>query len=130
MSVTITLDGIQLYGDLVWSDEFEWVPVDRKMEYSLTGAAIFSEYEKLSGRPITLVAGNESRGPIWIERSVVEDLYSKAELLNHEMTLVLSDSRTFSVVFTDKSIEAKSVYHVAPHVDSDPYYLTLYLRTI
>jgi hypothetical protein len=129
MSV-ITLDGITLPGDFSWADEFEWVSVDRTMEYSLTGKAIYKQFPKVSGRPITLVAGNEFKGPIWIARSIVKELYAKAALLSHTMTLVLADSRTFSVVFDDKSIEAKAVYHVAPNLDTDPYYITLYLRTV
>ncbi len=127
---TITLDGISLPGDFVWEDEFQWRSVALESNYSLTGAMIHQTGVKLSGRPITLSASNEFLGPIWITRSVVDALYGKTALVNHTMVLTLSDGRSFNVMFAEKGIEAKAVYHIAPHQNNDPYYITIYLLTV
>lgn len=126
----ITLDAINLPGDLVWEDEFEWSAVERSApEYSLSGAAIFEESIKLAGRPITLVAKSESRGPIWLARSIVLALQNKASLLDQEMTLTLSDAREFKVRFNGDGVKAEPVLHIMPHEIDDRYYLTLSLIT-
>lgn len=127
---TITLDAIVLDGDLNWTDEFEWSPIQRSVEYSLTGALIVSESTKQAGRPITLEAQSEFRGPIWLSRNTIEALYAKLSTVNLEMTLTLSDNREFDVVFRDEGMIAIPVYHVMPHDSSDPYYLTLKLQTV
>ena len=133
----ITLDGIVLDGDLVWSDEFSWNPVERTSEYSITGALIVEESIKLAGRPITISTKPESastllsaKGVIWMNRGKAKDLYNKSLLTTHQMTLTLSDNRTFTVVFRENGIEAYPVIHIAPHQDSDPYYLTIKLMTV
>lgn len=129
-SVPITLDAIILPEDLNWSDEFQWSPVARSTDYSLTGALIVEESLKQAGRPITLEAKSEFRGPVWIDRDTVDALYAKAAVPGTQMTLTLSDSRTFTVMFKDDGVKATPVYHVMPHDDADPYYLTLSLQTI
>jgi len=128
----IILDGIHLPGDLIWEDEFDWSVVERTSEptYSLAGVPIFEESTKTAGRPITLVAKNESRGPIWLLRSTVLALHAKLNLPLHTMTLTLSDLRTFSVCFRGVGIEAEPVYHLMPHQDGDRYYLTISLITL
>jgi hypothetical protein len=127
---SITLDSIVLDGDLVWTDEFSWNPVDRKSAHSLTGSFFTFEHLKLAGRPITLEAKSEFRGPIWVYRTTIEALYLKSQTLDTPMLLTLSDLRTFDVVFRDDGFNAEPVYHVMPHVVGDPYYLTLKLQTI
>lgn len=127
---TTVLDGITLPGDLIWEDEFQWVPVERASEYSLTGALIANEAVMLEGRPITLVAKNEFLGPIWLSRSIIKELYDKSALLDHEMTLTLSDGRSFTVVFRENGVTADSVYHIGDHLDEDRYYLKLQLQTV
>lgn len=126
----ITLDSIVLDADLVWSDEFNWNPVERSAEYSLTGAIITKEQAKLAGRPITLEAKSEFRGLIWMPRTTIEALYTKSQTLNTTMILTLSDARTFNVRFREDGFEATPVYHVMPHISGDPYYLVLKLQTV
>lgn len=126
----IVLDGVILPGDLNWEDEFKWSPVERSADYSLTGALIVEESLKQAGRPITLKARSEFRGPVWLSRSIVNTLFEKASTPGLQMTLVLSDSRTFSVMFRNDGVEAEPVYHVMAHQNADPYYLTLYLMTV
>lgn len=126
----ITLDTLVLEGDLNWTDEFEWSPVERGSIYSLTGSLILSESTKQAGRPITLEAQSEFRGPIWLSRDTIEDLYTKVGIAGLEMTLTLSDLREFTVAFREDGLIAVPVYHVMPHVGADPYYLTLKLQTV
>ncbi len=126
----IYLDAIELPGDLVWSDEFSWSAVERSNQYSLTGALIVEESLKLAGRPITLEAKNEFLGHIWLSRQTVKALYDKAAIPGQQMTLTLSDGRTFTVAFKDEGVKAEAVYHVMAHVDADPYHLTLSLQTV
>lgn len=134
MSITfsshIVLDGLQLPPDLNWEDEFEWCKVARSAEYTLAGTQIIEESIMLSGRPITLVAKKEDRGWIWIERSVLQSLYVKAETLNKIMALSLPDGRTFSVRFRNMGVTSQPVYHVASHNDADPYALKLELMVV
>ena len=126
----IVLGGVNLPGDLVWSDEYQWCAIARAMEYSLGGSAIIEESTKLAGRPITLEAINESRGEIWLSRQLANSIKSLAETSNLTMTLTLSDARSFSVRFREDGINAEPVYHIMPHADADPYHLTIKLMTV
>lgn len=127
----IVLDGLSLPGDLVWEDEFEWSSVQREdtPPFTIGGAMIYEEGVKLAGRPITLVAKSEFRGPIWLTRSTVLSLRSKVETPNKEMTLVMSDLRTFKVRFRGVGVKAEPVFHIMPHENWDRYYLTILLIT-
>ena len=127
---TITLDGITLPGDLIWSDEFQWVPVERTEEYSLTGALIIEESIKQTGRPITLEAKNEFLGHIWLTRGTVKALYDKASLTGQVMTLTLSDGRVFTVAFKAEGVTADAVFHIGDHLDVDRYHLKIQLQVI
>ena len=133
----ITLDAIVLDGDLIWTDEFQWTPVDRSVKYSLTGAPILSEQTRLAGRPITLNSKPESQSElsgsnslIWMNRATVKALYTKASTIGLTMTLTLHDGRTFTVAFREDGFNAKPVRHIAPHEDTDPYYLSIQLETV
>lgn len=69
-------DTLELPIDLQWVDEFDWSDIEQEEEYSLTGALIINQGEKLQGRPITL----ESGGGAWITRAnllVLRGFYSK-----------------------------------------------------
>ena len=82
--MSITLDGIVLPIDLVWSDELNWSPVVQKQANSLTGSLIVQEAKKLKGRTITLSGAADSA---WITRSVLDDLKLKSDVPNLVMTL-------------------------------------------
>jgi len=123
----IVLDGITLPGDLLWEDEFQWVPVARSAEYTLTGSLVIEESIKQAGRPITLVAKSEFLGAIWLSRATVKALYAKASKVGKVMNLTLSDGRTFSVRFKENGVTADPVYHIGDHLDGDRYYLKIQL---
>ena len=62
----ITLAGITLPGDLVWSDEFQSWKVGQARKTSLTGALILHVGTLQAGRPITLETSQE--GDNWVAR--------------------------------------------------------------
>ena len=127
----ILLGALHLPGDLIWEDEFDWAVVERSdtPEFTLSGAPVFEESSKTAGRPITLVAKSESRGPIWITRQTVLSLQTMAASPDTIMTLVLSDLRSFRVRFRGDAVQATPVYHIAPSQTTDRYYLTISLIT-
>ena len=112
---------------MVWVDEFDWVPVERAMTYSLTGALLVDVAPCLAGRPITL-AGEVDAG--WLGRGVVAQLYALASATDATYTLTLADGRTFSVRFADGNpIEAEPITRAElPQADL-PYVVTLRLIT-
>jgi len=116
---------VQLPADMVWQDEYEWTPISQgPKDYTLSGAMILQEGEMLAGRPITL-SGAEDRA--WVQKSVVDQLYALASVLNKQMTLTLADSRSFTVMWrhADTAIAATPVI-----IGTNKYYLTLRLMQV
>ena len=87
---------IELPDDLEWVDEFSWTPVAQSLEYGATGALFIQESTKQAGRLITL-EGADDMG--WITRDTAEALQALKDVAGTEMTLELSDERTFTVMF-------------------------------
>lgn len=126
----ITLDTIELPADLFWQDEVEWTPIEQNEEFSLGGALLIEQGEKLAGRPITL-AGEDNVA--WVKRSVVEDLMAKAALVDHQMTLTLEDARQFNVMFSHKNgkpLTAEPVVRLLPPAAEDHYTLIIRLMAV
>jgi hypothetical protein len=121
----IMLDDITLPEDLIWTDEFDWTPVQQAKTYTLTGALILETGTKQAGRPIALVGGDEAA---WITRATLKTLQAKLTT-TAAMTLTLNDGRTFSVAFNheDKPIDARPVIDYSTPSDDDFYTLTLKL---
>lgn len=126
--MSITLDAITLPPDLIWSDEFDWSPVQQSKTYTLTGALILEKGTMQAGRPITLVGGDNAA---WITRATLQTLYAKLTT-TAPMSLALNDGRVFSVAFNhdDKPIEARPVLDYSTPADDDFYTLTLKLITL
>jgi len=125
----ITLDEIELPGQMFWSDEL-WSPVVQQEEYSTTGALILDESEKQAGRPITLGGRDYT---CWVTRAVVDLLLAKASVKGTVMTLTLEDEREFQVRFryeSGKAIEANPIYYRVPAQPEDWYTLTIKLITV
>ncbi len=126
----ITLDSIQLPGDLHWSDEI-WSPVQQERKQSLTGSLLVEEDSVLAGRPITL-EGSETAA--WVSRQIVLDLLALAETPGMEMTLTLEDGRTFTVMFNrehGQPVEAEPVVIELPQQAGDEYVLyAIYLMEV
>lgn len=125
MTTHHTLGSIAVPRGMVWVDEFDWVPVERAVTYSLTGALLVDVAPRLAGRPITL-AGEVDAG--WLGRGVAAQLYALASATDATYALTLADGRTFTVMFApDSPFEAKPVGRPELPTATNPYYATLRL---
>ena len=61
-----TSEAVSLEDGFLWSDEFEWKPIEQKLERAIDGTAIIQEGKKKSGRSIALVPADKEMG--WIKR--------------------------------------------------------------
>jgi hypothetical protein len=95
--VSIYLNNIRLPDGLRFSDEFKGSPIAQTIIHSLTGAPIVQQGEKLAGRPITLIGGNEFA---WLTRAETTALKALLDT-GAEMTLTLHDAREFTVLPAD-----------------------------
>ena len=120
----LTLETVPLEDGFLWSDEFDWKPVEQKQERSISGALIVQEGKKLSGRPIALVPPSSSQG--WIKRKHLRTILEWSGL-GEQFTIefeYLHDQRRFNVIFNHEAgaIEAKPVKEF-PTVSEDDYYV-------
>jgi hypothetical protein len=127
--VAITLDTVTLPTDLVWTDEFDWTPVEQATGYTLDGALVIEEGARQAGRPVTL-AGAEDQG--WISRTTLLALYALAQTASTGMTLTLADARVLTVVFRHggPAIEARPVVRVSPPAVDAQYIVTIRLLEV
>jgi len=112
--MAITLGALTLPQGLRWSDEFSWSPIVQSSDYSLTGALIVQQAEKLAGRPITLVGGKDF---VWMTRAEVIALKTLIDA-RESMTLTLHDGRSFTVIPAND--EPLSVSVIPVILDSGP----------
>jgi hypothetical protein len=131
MPATHTLDGIALHADMIWTDEFDWLPVESDMEFSLTGALIIDSGTRQAGRPITLAA-DDSRGWSGMTRTKLLALRAKAAVPGATYPLTLADGRAFTVAFRPggEAITARQVWDRALPPADWPYILTLRLTEV
>lgn len=82
----ITLDGVALPRDLVWSDEHSWTPYEQTIEYTVTGVMINEvSVSKKAGRTISL-SGGANWG--WVTFETMENIRQKIAVAPPvEMTL-------------------------------------------
>ena len=118
-----TSETVQLEDGFLWSDEFDWKPIEQNQERALNGSLIIQEGKKLSGRPITLTADTNMA---WLKRHIVSQLKDWSALQDEQFTLVFEyphDNRQFNVIFNhaDTAMEAKPVKDI-PTVSEDDYY--------
>lgn len=121
-----TLGSIPIPRGLVWVDEFNWHPVLRSAEYSITGALLLDAATRQAGRPITL-QGSEDAG--WLPRTTLLALYALAENASATHTLTLADGRTYTVAFAagDTPIEAAPLARPELPPAAWPYIATIRL---
>lgn len=124
----ITLGALTLPADLLWSDEFDWTPIQQSKAYTLTGALVIESGKMLAGRPITLTGGQDYA---WANRATIKSLYALLDT-DPTLTLTLNDARAFSVKFAHdgQPIQAKQRIDFNNPDDSDYYTLTLKLITV
>lgn len=121
-----TSEAVTLSDGFLWSDEFDWNPIEQKQDYAVDGAFIIQEGKKKSGRPISLTA---DKNMAWLKRHIVSKLKDWS-VLQEKFELQFNyfhDKRTFNVVFNhqDKAIEAKPVLEHPSVSDDDEYNVTL-----
>ena len=115
----ITLASITLPDHLLWTDEFDWLPIAHSSERSLTGKILAEEALLIKGRPITLSSD-------WATRDVVEQLYVLASQPAQSHSLDLH-GRIFSVMFR-RAETAISAVPIKPL--TEPGAIDFYLLTI
>lgn len=86
MATTLTkgADVLTLPDDLLWTDEFSFEALAAQSGYSVGGALIVDEAAKLTGRPITLEAGDQHG---WITRATLLTLEAWRALPGQGFTL-------------------------------------------
>lgn len=121
------LDTVQLPRGLIWTDEFDWRPVEAATEYTLGGALVYDSATRLAGRPITLQA-NDDAGWLGMTRAVVQAVAALAEAPGAVYVLTLADGRSFDVMFAPGSpFEARPVARPELPGSDHPYVATLRL---
>ncbi|WP_312102079.1 hypothetical protein [Acinetobacter venetianus] len=123
-----TNEAVPLEDGFLWSDEFNWKPVEQNQEYAVDGTLIVQEGKKKSGRPITLLSKTDDQG--WIRRSDLSVVQDWSALQGEQFTLVLEyphDTRQFNVIFnhTEGAIEAEPVTGFPTVSEGDYYRATL-----
>ena len=122
-----TNETVPLENGFLWSDEFDWKPIEQNQERAVDGTLIVQEGKKKSGRPITLSA---SDGQGWIKRSDLSTIQGWSALQEEQFTLVFEyphDTRQFNVIFnhSDGAINAKPVMGFPTVSEGDYYEVTL-----
>ena len=122
-----TNETVPIENGFLWSDEFDWKPVEQNQEYAVDGTLIVQEGKKKSGRPITL---SPSDGQGWIKRSDLSVIQDWSALQDEQFTLIFEyphDTRQFNVIFNhgEGAINAKPVMGFPTVSDGDYYEVTL-----
>lgn len=119
MAITLSYDATTLpLGErLLWTDEFDYSPVQQALSRSVSGALLVQLGVRSAGRRITLdgVASNA-----WISRAVCQQLQAWAALPGATFTLVLR-GQTWSVMFDQSQgsgFEATPVWRLADGQES------------
>jgi hypothetical protein len=130
MAITLALGGttVTLSERLLWTDEFDWSPVQQSIGYSITGAMLVSVADavKQAGRPITLT-GTDSAA--WTTRDVCDTLRAWANVPGAQLQLVLRGAAR-TVIFDQEppgGFEARPVHQL---LDGEIDGQTLYLPTL
>jgi len=116
---------IELHPDLMWSDEFNWHPVEQHAERTITGGLVVMPAERIGGRPITLEPEDDSSA--WFTRETIERLRNWAAEPGKQMVLTLR-STSRDVVFRHHDgagFEARPVVHYSDMDTTDFYLATL-----
>lgn len=107
----------------LWSDEFDYSPIEQKVEPAIDGTPIIQEGKWVTGRPISLTAEKDMA---WLPRHVLSTLKTWSMLQGETFTLMFEyqhDARQFNVIFhhAKTAIEASPVKG-HPSASDDEYY--------
>lgn len=119
---------ITLPASMEWIDEYDWSNISQDVRRLIGGGIVISESQLIAGRPITLVGGDN----VWVDKSVIDEIQSSANIIDNNYSLILSDLRTFNVVFNriEPPFTAVQVLRINNPSSSDKYILTLRLMEI
>lgn len=121
------LAGMDLGGNVVWMDEFDWSPVGQSCEVAGDGALVVEHTSTpRGGRPLTLHCG-------WQTRAVVRTLVALRDALPQTwMELRLDDGREFQVLFRHEAgaLSAVPVQRLVVQEETDMYDVTLNLMGV
>lgn len=120
---TPKLADLPLPDDVIWTDELAFSSIAQTITPTLTGAIVVEENDAAIGRPITL----KGVGPL----SLIKQLKNIEAVINHQMSLVLLDGMTRTVIFKRPGVAATSLLgDFADPSDADPYEFTLNLLEV
>ena len=122
-----TNETVPIESGFLWSDEFDWKPIEQNQEYAVDGTLIVQEGKKKSGRPITL---SPTDGQGWVKRSDLSIIQNWSALQGEQFTLSFEyphDTRQFNVIFNhgEGAINAKPVMGFPTVSEGDYYEVTL-----
>jgi hypothetical protein len=117
-AVTITFSD-----DILWTDEYAWMAVTQRREYTVAGAMLVDSAVKQAGRTITL-EGDDMCG--WVTRATLDQLAVAAAIPGQQFTLTLRGV-AHTVVFdhSNQALEAEPVFDVSDPTSTDYYVVTL-----
>lgn len=123
--MAITLDTIAL-PDLIIEDEFASPPVAAVVEQSIINTPVVFEAERASGRPLTLVGGDDWG---WIGRSTLAAVYALASVPGATYPLIF-EGTAYTVRFRNEEPPAISAAPVAPRPNaaSTDYYRNVIIK--
>ena len=122
-----TNETVPIENGFLWSDEFDWKPVEQNQEYAINGTLIIQEGKKKSGRPITL---SPTDGQGWVKRSDLSIIQNWSTLQGEQFTLSFEyphDTRQFNVIFNhgEGAINAKPVKGIPTNSEDDYYNVSM-----
>ncbi|WP_046206374.1 hypothetical protein [Acinetobacter radioresistens] len=118
-----TSETVPLEDGFLWSDEFEWKPIEQKQSRAIDGSLIIQEGRKKAGRSIVLQPADNTMG--WIKRRDLRKVQAWSAL-SEQFILAFEyqhDRREFHVIFNHEAgaLEAAPVKGI-PSVSDDDYY--------
>jgi hypothetical protein len=125
MATTLTygVTTLTLPVDMLWSDEFSWPAVQQSQQYTIAGSLVIEATAKLSGRSITLSAGDDYA---WTTRATLDTLRTWS-LLPAQTFSLLYRGVTHSVIFDHAAgaIDARPIIDYSDPDNTDDYAVTL-----
>lgn len=114
---------------LVWVDEFAWLPTVQSARRTITGGLVVTQQAVTAGQPITLAGESDERG--WLTRAQLLQCKAWAGTPGLELTLTYRGS-TYTVLWRlqDGAIDAEPVVRWNDDDPADDYRATLrFMRT-
>lgn len=120
--MAVSLNAITLPDDAIWTDEWEWTPIEQAVSRTLGGRQIIEAASKIGGRPITLQAQ-------WVDKAVVDALIVERDIINNQMLLTIADGRQFTVSWrhSDNPLDVSPAIEYPEYQAGDKFDITLKL---